>query len=150
MEADILAAGHSLLDDKVGTGDKVAQLAEGFGKHAAVVELLGLTEDEVEPVEGAAQTQVAADYTNIVCHDFLQLFLCLGDEYHLLIEHHALGIPVGDCVVNSELRILNSADGIHGGIVGIDHGLEQRIAGQPVAAMQSCTRAFARGIEVVD
>ena len=96
VQADVLAAGTGHLDDKVGAGDEVAQLAEGFGEDAAVVEVLGLAEDEVEAVEGALQAQVATHNADVVPHNLLQFLLGLGDEHHLFVEDHPLGVPIGN------------------------------------------------------
>ena len=125
VEADILAAGTGHLDDKVGAGDEVAQLTEGFGEDAAVVEVLGLAEDEVEAVEGALQSEVAADDADIVGHDFLQFALGLGDEHHLLVEHHALGIPIGNLIIRSTPITLNALNSALRGVMSVDNCLKQ-------------------------
>ena len=94
MEPHILTSCTGHLDDEVSAGDEVAELGERLGEDAAVVEVFGLAEDEVEAVEGTLQTQVAAHDSDIVRHDFLKLFLGLCDEDHLLVEDHTLGVPV--------------------------------------------------------
>ena len=53
MQAYVLAAGTGHLDDEVGAGDEVAQFAEWFGEDAAVVEIFGFAEDEIQSVESA-------------------------------------------------------------------------------------------------
>ena len=105
VEADVLSSCASHLDDEVGTGNEVAKFGERFGEHGAVVEVLCFAEDEVEAVEGTLEAEVAADNADVVPHDFLQLALGLCDEDHLLVEHHALGIPVGDLVVEVDMLI---------------------------------------------
>ena len=96
MQAYVLAAGTGHLDDEVGAGDEVAELAERLGEDGAVVEVFGLAEDEVQAVESTLQAQVAAHDAYIVPHDFLQLLLRLRDKHHLLVQYHAFGIPVGN------------------------------------------------------
>ena len=72
----------------------------------------------------------------------------MGDKHHFLIEHHAFSVPVGNLTVKSILG--NLTYGALRCIVGIDNGLEQRIAGQTVATVQTCASTFAGGIEIPD
>ena len=95
MQPHILATGTRHLDDKISAGYQIAQLAQLLGKHRAVVKVFCLSEDEVQTVEGALQTQVAANDADIVPHQLLQLAFGLGDKHHLLVQHHTLGIPIG-------------------------------------------------------
>ena len=160
MQSHVLAAGAGHLDDKVGTGYEVAQLAELLGEDRTVVEVFGFAEDEVEAVESALQPQVAPHNADIVPHKLLQLAFGLGDKHHFLVEDHALGVPVGYLSVQGVagfLRLLivlsillNPFDGTHGGVMGIDHSLEQGVAGQAVATMQTGAGALAGSIEVPD
>ena len=89
------------LDDEIRTCYQIAELRKWLGEDTAVVEVFRFTEDEIEAVEGTLQAQVAAHNAHIVPHNLLQLALGLRDEHHLLVEHHALGIPVGNFRVDS-------------------------------------------------
>ena len=150
MQADILPARSRHLDDKVGTGNEVTQLAEGLGEDTPVVEVFGLTEDEVQPIEGTLQSQVAAHNTHIVPHNLLQFFLGLRDEDHLLVQHHTFGIPVRHLALDGQLPVALSGYGTLRRIVGINHSLQQRVGSQSVATMQTCAGTLAGGIEVAD
>ena len=79
METHILTTVASHLNNKVGAGDKIAQLAEFLCEDRTVVKVFRLAENEVQPVESPLQAKVATDDADIVPHEFLQLALSLGD-----------------------------------------------------------------------
>ena len=94
------------------------------------------------------QTQVAADDANIGTHYLVHFLDVLRDEHLLFVRHGAFVVPFRHAVV--ELVMVDDLQRMAGGCIGIDDSLDERVAGQAVAAMQSGTGAFADGIEALD
>ena len=125
--------GHA--GDEIPHVDHVAKLAEVTRDLHALEERLGLLIEQIEAVPCTLQTQVGAYDTYIVRHDLTHLFVGLGDEHVLLVGKSAFIVPCRHLVV--EVIVVDMLNTVFGGSVGIDDGLDERVAGQSVATMQS-------------
>ena len=148
MAAHRLLELAALLDDQVGHGDHVAQLAQlavGFGLG---VELLGLLEEDRQAPHGALEREVRAHDAHVVGHDLLHLALRLDEHEHLLGVLRPLEVPVGNALL--EVDLVDQAGRVAGGLVGVDHGFDERVGGQAVGAVQPRAGGFAQGVEAAD
>ncbi len=110
MQTDALTATTSHLDDEERSVDGVAEFAERNSYLRPLVEFLGLVVEDIETVEGAVHTEIAADDAHIVGHYLLQLLESLCDEHLLLVDDSAFVVPFGDVV--TKIEILNQILGM--------------------------------------
>ena len=110
MQTDAFTASAGKLDDEERRVDGVAEFAERNSYLRPLVEFLGLVVEDIETVEGAVHTEIAADDANIVGHYLLQLLESLSNEHLLLIDNSAFVVPFGNVV--TEIEILNQILGM--------------------------------------
>ena len=135
----------ALLDDQVGDGDHVPQLAQFAVGLGLVVKFLGLLPENFQPVHGALEREVRPHDAHVVGHDRLHLALRLDDHQHLLGVLRAFEIPVGNALL--KIDFLQQRRRVARGLVGVDHRFDQRVRGQAVGAVQSRARGLAQRVE---
>ena len=134
--------------DEIAHVDHVAQFADILRSLHALEQVLGLFVEHVQTVPGALQSEVGAHDAHIVRHNLVHLPDALGDQHLLLVGHRTLVVPFGHLVV--EVVFIHMRQRVLGSRVGIYHGFDERVRGQTVAAVQTCARTFAEGIQAVD
>ena len=102
----------------------------------------------IKAVPGTVETQITAHNAHIRTHDLVHLLLALADEHHLFGVLCAFVVPLGN--VFAEIEVLDALLGMFGGCLGIDYRLDERVACQAVAAVQTRARALAHGKEPLD
>ena len=148
MQATGFFAVFGLTGDQVSDVDDVAQLTDAADHLAGLEEFLGLLIQDVQTVPGAVKTQIAAHDAHIGAHDLAHFLLALADEHHLLGMGGTGIVPSGDILAPRVL--VDVLNGMLGGSVGIHHRLDERIARQTVAAVQTRAGALAHGIQTLD
>ena len=135
---------HGLAGNQVSYVNHVAQFADVARGLYALEQFFGLLVEYVQACPGALQSQVGAHYANVVRHGLPHFLHVLRHEHLFLVRHRTLVVPFGYVVIEVIL-----VDGVACGLVGVDHGLDERVAGQAVAAVQPRAGAFANGVEPV-
>ena len=148
VKTTALLALDSHTGDEVTHIDHVAELAEFLAYLDTLEEILGLFVKKVEAVPGTLQSEVATNDTYIVAHAFAYFLDALGNQYLLLVGHSTLVVPGRNLLI--EIIFIYMLQTVLGSRLGINHGLDERVAGKTVATMQTCARALAQGIEAVD
>ena len=134
--------------DKIAHVDHIAELAEILAYLDTLEEILGLFVEKVETVPGTLQTEVAANDAYIVAHAFAYFLDALGNQNLLFVGHGTLVVPCRNLLV--EIIFIYMLQTVLGSCLGINHSLDERVAGKTVATMQTGAGAFAQGIEAVD
>ena len=142
VKTTALLALDSHAGDEVTYIDHVAKLAELLAYLHTLEEVLGLLIEQVEAIPCSLQAEVAAHDAYIVAHAFAHFLHALGNQYLLLIGQGALVIPCWYLVV--EVVLVYMLQAVLGCCVGINHCLDEGVAGKAVATMQ--TRANYVGI----
>ena len=135
MEASRFLAFLGLAHDEVADVDYVAQLAYLARCLGAFEQALGFLVEDVEAVPGAVEAQVGTHDAYVGAHYLIHLADALGDEHHLLGVAGAFVVPCRH--VGAAAESVNAGCGVAGGCVGIYHGLDERVGGQTVAAVQA-------------
>ena len=148
VQAATLLAFEGLAGDEVADVDHVAEFADVLCRLDALEQVFGLFVEQVQTFPGSVQAQVAAHNADVGGHDLSDFFHVLCDEHLLFVRHCSFVVPFGHCVV--ELVLVDDAERVTGGCVGIDNGFDERVRGQAVAAVQTGAGAFAHGVESVD
>ena len=104
MQSPTLLAGHSVTDDKVSDINHIPQLTYFREEDGLLVQILGLTIEDIQPVERALQTEVGAHNADITAHDGLQFLTRLRNEHHFLVKHSAITVPIGHLVAKLDAR----------------------------------------------
>ena len=125
-----------LAHDEITHIDDVSQLANASAHGALLEEFLGLLIEDVEAVPCTVKAKVAAHDAHISAHYLAHLLLALTDEHHLLGMLRALVVPLGD--VGTVVIMIATSLCVFSSCLGIDYSLNQRVACEAVAAMQSC------------
>ena len=111
----------------------VAQLADVAAGLDALEEPLGFFVEHVETVPGAVQAEVAADDADVVGHYLVHFLDGLGYEDFFLVSHRSFVVPLWDALV--EVVEVDVFEGVAGGGLSVDDGFDERVGGQPVAAV---------------
>ena len=148
VETTALLALDSHASDEITYVDHVAKLAKLLAHLDTLEEILGLFVKKVETVPGTLQTEVAANDAHIVAHAFAHPLNALGNQYLLLVGQGTLVVPGRNLLV--EIIFIYMLQTVLGSSLGINHSLDERVAGKTVATMQTGAGAFAQGIETVD
>jgi hypothetical protein len=143
-----LFALDGLAGDEIADVDHVAEFADVLGGFDPLEEFFGLFVEQVETCPGTFEAEVAAYNAYVVRHDLTYFFLVLRNEHFFFVGHGAVVVPFRDGVVESVG--VDMADGVGCCFVGIDYGLDEGVARQTVAAMQTRARTFADGVEPAD
>ena len=147
MQSAALLALDGLSCDEVAHVNHVAQLADVAARLYALEELLGLLVEQVETVPRTLQAQVGAHDAHVVGHYLAHLLHALRDEHLLLVGHRALVVPLRHLLV--EVVLVYVLQRVLGSSVGVHHSLDERVARQSVAAVQTRARALANGIQAL-
>lgn len=143
VQAAAFMARHGAFHDQVRHFDQVAQL-EQVGRDAEVaVVLVDLFLEQLDPVQRAFKALGRAHDADVIPHEAAQLVPVVGDHHFLIGVRHAAGVPVrqrriGNRRTGRDLLCAGASD---------DDAFEQRIAGQPVGAMQAGAGHFAHCIQ---
>ena len=148
VKTTALLALDSHTGDEVTYIDHVAELAEILAHLDTLEEILGLFVKKVEAVPGTLQAKVAANNAYVVTHAFAHFLDALGNQYLLLVGHGTLVVPCRNLLI--EIIFIYMLQTVLGSSLGINHSLDERVAGKTVATMQTGARALAQGIETVD
>ena len=134
--------------DEVTNVNHVPQFADVLRGLHTLEEVFRLFVEQVEAFPGTMKPKVAADDSHVGGHDLVHFLHVLRDEHLLFIRHRSLVVPFRDTFV--EVVRIDDFQRVTGSGVGIDHGFDERIAGQTIASMQSGARTFAHRIEPLD
>ena len=148
VKTTALLALDSHTGDEVTYIDHVAELAEILANLYTLEEILGLFVKKVEAVPGTLQTEVATNDTYVVAHTFANFLDALGNQYLLFVGQGTLVVPGRNLLI--EVVFIYMLQTVLGSSLGINHSLDERVAGKTVATMQTGARALAQGIEAVD
>ena len=135
VQATALLALQGPAGNKVAHVNHVAQFADVAGGTDALKEAFRLFVEHVQTVPGPVQAQVAADDAHVVGHNLVDLLDTLGNQHLLLVGHGSLVVPFWYPFV--EVVQVDVCQGVLGGSVGIDDGLDERVGSQTVAAVQT-------------
>ena len=135
VQASALLALQGEARDEIAHVDHIAQLADVLRCLHALKQSFRLFIEHVQSVPGAVQSQVRAHDAHIVRHNLVHLLHALRNQHLLLVGHRALVVPFGHAFVKViQVDVLQR---VASGSIGIDHGLDERVAGQAVAAVQA-------------
>ena len=148
MQATALLALQCPTGDEIAHINHVTQLTDVTTGLDTLEEALGLFIEHIQTVPGTVQTQVRAHNTHVVGHNLVDFLNRLGNKHFLLVGHRTLIVPFRYPLV--EVVLVNMFQGVTSSSLRINHRLDEGVAGQAVAAMQTCARALAKGIEALD
>ena len=148
VKTTTLLAFYCHAGDEIAHVDHIAELAEILAHLDTLEEILGLFVEKVEAVPGTLQSEVATNDTYIVAHAFAHFLDALGNQNLLFVGHGTLVVPCRNLLV--EIIFIYMLQTVLGSCLGINHSLDERVAGKAVATMQTGAGAFAQGIETVD
>ena len=94
------------------------------------------------------KTKVASNNSDIGAHDLIHFLDVLSDEDFLLVRHRAFVVPFRHFVI--VVVLVDDFQRVLGCCVGIDDSFDERVAGQTIAAVQTCAGAFTDGIKSFD
>ena len=134
VQAAALLALERLAGDEVAHVNHVAQLANVAGSLYVLVKFLSLLVEQVEACPSTLQAQVGAHNAHIGRHNLFHLLHVLCYEHLLLVGERTLVVPFGHAVV--EVVLVDVLNRMLGCCVGVNYCLDERVAGQTVAAMQ--------------
>ena len=148
MQASALLAFNGLPGDEIAHIDHVSQFTDITTGLDAFEQSFGFFIEHIQTVPGTLKSQVASHNAHIIAHHLSHFLHALSDEHFFLVGHRALIIPFRNIFV--EHIFADMLQTVFCCRIGIDHSLDERIAGQTVAAMQTGAGALSQGIEPVD
>ena len=135
VETTALLAFYRHAGDEITHVDHVAELAEFLAYLYTLEEILGLFVEKVETVPCSLQTEIAAHDAYIVAHAFANLFHALCNQHLLFVGQSTFIIPCWYLLI--EVVFIYMFNTVLGSSLGINHSLDERVAGKTVTAMQT-------------
>ncbi len=135
VETTALLAFYRHAGDEITHVDHVAELAEFLAYLYTLEEVFCLFVEKIETVPCSFQTEVTAHDTYIVAHAFANLFHALSNQPLLFVGQSTFIVPCWYLLV--EVVLIYMFNTVLGSSLGINHSLDERVAGKTVAAMQT-------------
>ena len=123
MQSAAFLALHCLAHNQITDIHHITQFTDFSGSDAAFEQALSLLVDNIQPIPGTFQAEVAADNTHVSTHNLIDFLHALRDEYHFFRRTGSLIVPFGNVfVVGIPVYDLQA---MFGGCVGINNGFYQ-------------------------
>ena len=135
VETTALLAFYRHAGDEITHVNHVAELAEFLAYLYTLEEIFCLFVEKVETVPCSLQTEVAAHDAYIVAHAFAHLFHALCNQHLLFVGQSTFIIPCWYLLI--EVVLIYMFNTVLGSSLGINHSLDERVAGKTVTAMQT-------------
>ena len=135
VETTALLAFYRHAGDEITHVDHVAELAEFLAYLYTLEEVFCLFVEKIEAVPCSLQTEIAAHDAYIVAHAFAHLFHALCNQHLLFVGQSTFIIPCWYLLI--EVVLIYMFNTVLGSSLGINHSLDERVAGKTVTAMQT-------------
>ena len=148
MQAARFFALDGLPRNEIAYIDHISQLADVGRSLHALKQLFGLFVKQIQARPSPFQAQIAANDADIIGHYLPHFAHILRNQYLLFVGHRPLIVPFGHTFI--KCIFVDMGYRMFRRLFCVDYGFNQRIACQPIAAVQARASTFTNRIQTID